>query len=63
MQLFLKILSEMANSVNPDQTAPLIWVYTVCMSILLETGVRNFWTFTVLFFFQTKSADVCLISP
>ena len=32
MQLFLKILSGMANSVDPDQTAPcLIWVYTVCI--------------------------------
>ena len=34
MQLFLKILSGMANSVDPDQTAPLgglIWVSTVCV--------------------------------
>ena len=31
--LRVKILSRMANSVDPDQTAPssLIWVYTVCI--------------------------------
>ena len=35
MQLLLKQLTSMANSVDPDQTAPegagLIWVYTVCI--------------------------------
>ena len=30
-QLFLKILSGIANSADPDQTAPLFWVYTVCI--------------------------------
>ena len=32
----------MANSVDPDQTAPrssLIWVYTVCLCILSDTLV------------------------
>ena len=30
MQLFLKILSGVANTADPDHTAP-IWVYTVCI--------------------------------
>ena len=46
--LRIKILSGMANSVDPDQTAPrssLIWVCTVCMyHFVRHFGVRNFRT-------------------
>ena len=53
MQLFLKILSGMANSVDPHQTAPrssLIWVCTVCMCHFVRNfGVRIFRTFTVYY--------------
>ena len=48
---FLKILSGMANSVDPDQTAPsgLIRVITVCMChFVRQFGVQNFRTFTAL---------------
>ena len=45
---FLKILSGMANSVDPDQTAP-IWVYTVCkFHYVRHFGVQNFKIFTVI---------------
>ena len=50
MQLFLKILTGMANSVDPDQTAPrssLIWVCTVCISHFVRNfGVQIFRSFT-----------------
>ena len=43
MQLYLKILSGMANSVDLDQTAPLIWVCTVCICHFVNNfGVQNF---------------------
>ena len=52
MQLFLKILSGMVNSVDPDQTAPrssLIRVYTVFIyNFVRNFGVRNFRTFTII---------------
>ena len=42
MQLYFKILGGMANSVNPDQTAPcLIWVCTVCICHFVRHFVRN----------------------
>ena len=51
MQLFLEIISAMANSVDPDQTAPrssLIWVCTVCTCHFVRTfGVQIFRTLTV----------------
>ena len=56
MQLFLKILSGMANSVDPDQTAPsvrssLIWICTVCLChFVRHFGVRNFRTFIVYYY-------------
>ena len=35
----------MANNVDPDQTAPLIWVYTVCpgLSVRKLSSLRQFW--------------------
>ena len=52
MQLFLKTLSGIANSVDPDQTASsLIWVCTVCIChFLRHFGVPNFRTFTLVIF-------------
>ena len=52
IQLFLKIHGGMANSVDPDQTAPfrgsLIWVCTVCTCHFVRNfDVRNFRTFIV----------------
>ena len=49
---FLKLHSGVANSADPDQTAPeassLIWVYTICICHLVRNfGVQNFRTFTV----------------
>ena len=54
MHLFLNILNGMANSVDPDQTAPsgssLIWVCTVCISHYIRNfGVQNFRIFTVFY--------------
>ena len=58
LQLFLKILSGisgMANSVDLDQTAPiirssLIWVHTVCIChFVRHFGVRNFRAFTIMY--------------
>ena len=53
VQLYIKIISGMANSIGPDQTAPfrssLIRVYTVCIcSFVRHFSVPNFRTFTVL---------------
>ena len=47
IQLFLKILSEMANSVDPDQTA--VWSgSTVCIcNFVRHFGVQNFKALTV----------------
>ena len=41
MQLFLQVLSEMANSVDPDQTACAVWSGSALFAcaILLETLV------------------------
>ena len=51
MQVSLKMLSGMANSVDPDQTAPwssLIWVCTVCIChFVTYLSVCNFRTFTM----------------
>ena len=38
-----KILNGMANSVDPDQTAPALFLF----AILSNFGVQNFWTFTI----------------
>ena len=47
MQLFLKLLSGMANSVVPDQTA-LEGAYAVCICHFVRNlGVQNFITFTI----------------
>ena len=54
MKLLLKILSGMANSVDPDQTAPrssLIWVCTVCIyHFVRHFDVQNFRTVTIVSF-------------
>ena len=34
MQLFLKIIRGMANSVDPDQTAPAIWSGSALLTML-----------------------------
>ena len=48
MQLFLKILSGMADHVDPDQRSSLIWIGSVCIChFVRHFGVRNFRTFTV----------------
>ena len=52
MQLFLKILSGIANSVDPDQTAPsgAVWSGSALFALyhfVRNFGVRNFRTFTV----------------
>ena len=47
MQLFLKILSGMVNSVDPDHRSSLIRVYTVCKCHLSETLFEIFRRFIV----------------
>ena len=47
MRLFLKILNGIANSVDPDQTAPSGSALFAYM-ILSYTGLQKFRTFTVL---------------
>ena len=59
MQLLLKTLSEMANSVDPDQTAPLgaVWSGSALFAcaILLETLVYEILGHLLfVFFFQRK---------
>ena len=49
MLLFLKILSGMVNSVNSDQTAP-SGSALFSHIFLVETGVQNSKTFTILYF-------------
>ena len=59
MQLLLKILSGMVNSVDPDQTAPwgAVWSGSALFAyvILSDTGVRNFRIFILLLWWK-KSA-------
>ena len=56
MQLFLIILSEIANSVDPDQTAPLeqsdLGLHCLHMYFVSDLEVQNFNTFTIPFFFH-----------
>ena len=63
MQLFLKIISGKANSVDPVWSGSALFAY----AILLATGVQNFRTFTVL---QADTNDtliynttVCMLMP
>ena len=46
MHMLLKILSGMANSVDPDQTAPSDCTVCIC-HFVRHFGIRNFKTFTV----------------
>ena len=48
MQLFHKILSGMANSVDPDQTAPGSGSTLFAYAILSETLMYYFRTFTII---------------
>ena len=41
--MYPKIADGMANSVGLDQTAPLIWVYTICSVLPVRKGVGS-WT-------------------
>ena len=47
VQLFLKILSGMANIVDPDQSAPSVCTVCIC-HFVRNFGVQNFGTFTVI---------------
>ena len=50
MQLFLRILSGIAKSVDPDQSS-LIRVGTVCICHFVRNfGVQNFRTFAIYFY-------------
>ena len=52
MQPFLKLLIEMANSVDPGQSS-LIWVCTVCIChFVRHYRVQNFMTLTVSIHFK-----------
>ena len=35
--LDVKLKDRMSNSVDPDETAPLIWIYIVCKSLLFSS--------------------------
>ena len=43
----------MANNVDPDQTAPLIWVYTICLDLF----VRKLRIITVFFITNLSDQD------
>ena len=45
--MFLKLLSGMADSVEPDLTAPLVCTICIC-HFVRNFGVQNFRTFTII---------------
>ena len=50
MQLFLETASEMANSADPDQTAP-------SSHFVRNFGLKNFRTFTIIQMAMTRQAQ------
>ena len=59
MQLFLKIISGLVNSVDPDQTAPSL--HCLHLQICQDLDVQNFRTFTVPFI--SKNLKEFIILP